>query len=172
MNKFEDYKEKNILIGETGSLKYLKDNKINTDYYLNVVNSSYLEYLINLGVKRVCLSPELSFERLELLLDNYNGEGEIEYIVYGTLEYMIMKYNLIKDRNLNKEHDYYLEDKAKRKFKVFNDGYTHLMSDKKIDYLNDIKYLKKIGINVFRLEFDQENKDQVIKIVNKLKTFL
>lgn len=170
-NSFKEYTKENILIGETGSLKYINNNKVCTDYYFNVVNSSYLSFLTEIGVKRVCLSPELSLERLKLLFDNYDGNIDTEYIVYGTLEYMIMKYNLIKDNNLNNKN-YYLEDKTKRKFKVFNDGYTHLMSDKKIDFINNINDLKNMGVNVFRLEFDGESSNEVLNIYNRVKNIL
>lgn len=171
-NNFKEYTNENILIGETGSLKYINNNKVCIDYYFNVVNSEYLSYLTEIGVKRVALSPELSFEKLRLLVDNYDGNVDIEYIVYGTLEYMIMKYNLINDNNLNNNKNYYLEDKNKRKFRVFNDGYTHLMSDKKIDFINNINDLKNMGINIFRLEFDEESSNEVLNIYNKVKNML
>lgn len=170
-NDFKNYKNNNLLIGETGSLIYIKDNNICTDYFLNVVNSSYLEYLESLNVKRISLSPELSLDKLELLLNNYNGIADIEFIVYGTIEYMIMKYNLIKDNNLS-NINCYLEDQNKRKFRVFNDGYTHLMSDKKINFINDIKSLKDMGVNIFRLEFDLESEEEILNIYNKIKEVL
>jgi len=171
-NNFKDYDNDNILIGENGSLKYVINNNVCTDYYLNVVNSSYLNYLTHLGVNRVCLSPELNIDRLGLLLNDYNGNVEIEYIIYGTLEYMIMKYNLIKDRNLDNKINYYLEDKSKRKFKVFNDGYTHLMSDKKLNFIDQVKILKDKGINVFRLEFDDESGRDVLNIFEQVENLL
>lgn len=170
-NNFKNYKNNNLLIGEFGSLKYRNDNNICIDYFLNVVNSSFLDYLEILKVKRICLSPELSLDKLELLFNNSNGVSDIEFIIYGSIEYMIMKYNLIKDNNIS-NNNCYLEDKNKRKFRVFNDGYTHLMSDKKIDLIDDIKRLKDMGVNVFRLEFDLENEEEILNIYNRVKEVL
>jgi putative protease len=168
INNFKDYQNESLLIGETGSLKYINSNKVCTDYYLNVVNSSYLNYLAGIGVKRVCLSPELSLERLNLLMNNCDNNKDVEFIIYGTLEYMIMKYNLIKNQNLNNNTNCYLEDKNKRKFRVFNDGYTHLLSDRKINLIDNINNLKSMGVNVFRLEFDNESSKEVLDIYNKV----
>lgn len=169
---YKEYHNYNLLIGETGSLIYLKSNKIYTDYYLNVVNSSYLKLLTNLGVKRICLSPELSFERLKLLLGNYSLDSDIEYIVYGNLEYMIMKYNLIKNLDLDCKKDYYLEDLNNSRFKILSDNFTHIMSAKKTNYLDHIKELKNIGVNIFRLEFLNETPEEVLEIYHKVNNIL
>lgn len=169
---FKKYNKENILIGEIGSLIYAKNNNVCTDYFFNVVNSSYLKLLNDMGVKRICLSPELSLDNLKLMLNNYVCNAKIEYIVYGTIEYMIMKYNLFNNLNLKNDKRYYLEDKNKRKFGVFNDGFTHLMSEKKLDYKNDISLLKNIGVNIFRLEFYEETPEDVLKIVTKFKNII
>lgn len=166
-NEFKEYNYERLLIGETGSLKYKDKNIIYSDYFLNVVNSSYLKFLDVVGVKRICLSPELSMDNLSILLANYKGNKDIEFIIYGKIEYMIMKYNLIKNMNLVNKNNY-LEDKNKRRFRIFNDGYTHLMSDKNIDYINDIIKLKNMGVNIFRLEFDLENEKEIKEIVTKV----
>ena len=83
-----------------------------------------------------------------------------------------MKYNLIKNQNLNNNTNCYLEDKNKRKFRVFNDGYTHLLSDKKINLIDNINNLKNMGVNVFRLEFDNESSKEILDIYNKVKDVL
>lgn len=171
-NTFKKYNEENILIGEAGSLIYAKNNNVCTDYFFNVVNSSYLKLLNDMGVKRICLSPELSLDNLKLMLNNYVCNTEIEYIVYGTIEYMIMKYNLFNNMNLKNDKRYYLEDKNKRKFRIFNDGFTHLMSEKKLNYENDISLLKNMGVDVFRLEFYEETPEEVLKIVTKFKNII
>jgi len=164
-----EYKNENLLIGETGALKYTLNNNINSDYYLNAVNTSYLELLESKGVKSVTISPELSLNLIGDLLNNYSGNIEIECIVYGTIEYMIMKYNFIRNMNLNNNKNYYLEDKSKRKFRIYSDNYTHLISDKKINMLDNLKDLKEIGITVFRLELFDEQKDEIIEIVNMIR---
>lgn len=172
MNCYDDYLQENLLIGETGSLKYIDNNEVATDYYLNVVNSFYLNFLASMGVKRITLSPELSFNRIFNMLQNYNQDAEVECLVYGTLEYMIMKYNFIKNMNLDNKSKYYLEDKSKNRFAVFNDGYTHLMGNKIINYINDIKLLYSYGVKVFRLELFDESKEEIINLVQLIRKSL
>jgi len=76
-----------------------------------------------------------------------NTNIPLEIIGYGTLEYMIMKYKMDLDNN-----NYFLENKDKRKFLIITDKYTHLMSDKKLDYIDSIPKFIKLGISTFRLE--------------------
>lgn len=164
--KHESIKNFNLLIGELGGINYASKTQVVSDYYLNVVNNSYIKFLVDKGLKRVTLSPELSIERIRKL-NNY-GE-DLELIVYGSLEYMIMKYNFIENMGLNSKNKYYLEDKAKRKFQIFRDNYTHLMSDKKIDLIDEIKSLKSSNVNTFRLELWDEDREEIKRIVSRIK---
>ncbi len=167
---YKEYKNENLLMGEAGSIKYTSNNKVISDYYLNVVNSSYVKLLNSLGVKRITLSPELTNSRLELLMEQLEGE-EVEIIGYGTLEYMIMKYNMKSNLKLS-EGKYYLENKSKDKFRIISDNFTHLMSNKKINLIKDIPYYKKIGINTFRLELLDESAWEIDKILEEIKKLL
>lgn len=166
-SNYEDFKNENLLIGETGSLKYRHLNNIVSDYYLNVVNSSYANYLDSLGVKRVTLSPELNIEQIRDIV--FRSSVEVEVLGYGTLEYMIMKYNLQKNMNLD-DGSYMLQDKSKRLYPIISDKYTHVMSDKKINLICSIKELEEMGVNYFRLELFLEKKEEIKEIFRKLKT--
>ena len=87
INNFIDYKGKNLLICELGSLnKYRLDNNVITDYYLNVNNNYSVKFLEKLGVNRICLSPEIKE------FSYINSNIDIEMIIYGRLELMITKY--------------------------------------------------------------------------------
>lgn len=162
----ENYDGDNLLIGELGGLSYTANNVVASDYYLNVVNNSYIDFLNCKGVKRVTLSPELTIDRINLL---NNFGGDLELIVYGSLEYMIMKYNFIENMRLDSKAKYYLEDKAKRKFQIFRDDYTHLLSDKKIDLIDGIKFLRNSHVNTFRLELWDETRTSIEKLISKIR---
>ncbi len=161
----ESYQNENLLIGETGSIIYSKNNNVISDYYLNVVNSYYVSYLQSEGIKRITISPELNIDEISALAQNTNIPLEI--IGYGTLEYMIMKYKMDLDNN-----NYFLENKDKRKFLIITDKYTHLMSDKKLDYIDSIPKFIKLGISTFRLELLDENSIEIKKIITKIKNYL
>lgn len=165
----ESFDNCNLLVGETGSVSYTSNNKVVSDYYLNVVNNSYIKYLFDKGIKRVTLSPELSVNKIKML-NNFNGE--LELIIYGTLEYMIMKYNFVNNLGLDRNNNYFLEDKSKRKFPIYSDRLTHLMGNKKIDLISEVRELKKSNVNVFRLELWDESAQDIRKIVDNLRLFL
>ena len=100
MNNYPDYKDENLLICETGSIKYAKKNNVISDYYLNIVNDYSISLLQELGIKRVTLSVELSAERIKKLSSNFN----LELIIYGRAELMITKYCLL-NKVLDEPHD-------------------------------------------------------------------
>jgi len=170
VNSFHDtYQHEKLLLGESGSLIYASQNDVISDYYFNVVNHAYVHYLKSLGVKRITLSPELSIPQIELLCRYVEDSSILEVIAYGRIEYMIMKYRLKENMNLKDNHAYYLKDNQQRKYSILDDGYTHLMSDKPIDYLSRITELKKAGISVFRLELFDEIESDIEKIVTKIR---
>ncbi len=171
MENYPNYQQENLLIGETGSLKYTKENNVITDYYLNVVNSEYIKLLNTFNVSRITLSPELNIENLKLILNNINNIS-VEIIGYGSLEYMIMKYKLLTNMNLPKNKDYYLENNSQDKLYVIEDNYTHILGNKKINLINNIKELENIGINVFRLELFNENAQEITEIINQINKIL
>lgn len=170
-NSFADYKGYELLIGETGSLKYIKNNLVNTDYYLNVVNSGYVNYLTSLGVKKITLSPELSIDRIKLIATNSNA-NLLEFIVYGRIEYMIVKYNMAKVMKFKQNKKYELSDIRQRRFPIISDKYTHLMSNNPIDLTDKIEELKIAGVNVFRLELFDEKANLIKKIVEEIRKSL
>lgn len=174
-NKYMDIKNSKLLIGELGSVnKYKMDNVIVSDYYLNVVNSYSVKYLNDLGVKRVTLSVELNKDKVrDIMKNNY----DVEMIVYGRLELMVMKYCPLK-KCLNycnlcdcSSDKFYLEDKFGNRYPVIRERcFSHVMHFKNIDYISDIWEYKEMGINNFRLElFDEvyEEVDECIKRARK-----
>ncbi len=170
ITKYKDYQNERLLIGETGSFKYTKDNVVVSDYYLNVVNSPYVNLLYNYGIKRVTISPECDINRLKSLVSKVDNKIELEIIGYGTLEYMIMKYNLGKDRNLRLDEEYFLENKNKQRFPLVSDKFTHLFANKRIDLIENIKEYQNMGINTFRLELFKETKEEIESILKRIKS--
>ena len=172
---FINIKNGNILATELGSInKYSKNNTINTDYTLNVVNTKTIELLNKLNVNTICLSPELSYEQVKDIMKNkYN----VELFVYGKIELMIMKYCPLKI-NLNNcsvcknnKNKYYLSDKDNNKYRILNNScITSIMHYKNTDLIDDINKYKELNIYNYRIDLLDETKKEIEKIINRLKT--
>ena len=159
---------KNVLVTELGGINYYKNSNMISDYYLNVVNNHSIKYLLDKGVKRVTLSPEIDYNNL----DNFIKD-KIEIIIYGRIELMLTKSCPISEVLNNcpcvREDKYYLEDINKNKYPILHKNcLTHIMHNKNIDYIDKLPYYKNIGIRSYRLELLDENYEETIKLINKL----
>jgi len=173
-SNFIDYSNKNILATELGAInKYSKDNNVCSDYYLNINNSKSVNVLEKLGIKRVCLSPEIKF------FNKIDSDIDIEIIIYGRLELMITKYcplNMILNKDNKKcniclsKDMFYLSDVQNRKYPlIHNKHLTHIMHYKNVDLLDNIdEYIDK-GVNCFRIELFDEDKDKTRELISKIK---
>ena len=162
-----NYDSNNILATELGAIYKYKNKNLISDYYLNVVNNYSIKYLLDKGVKRVTLSPEINYN----YLDDYILD-KVEIIIYGTIENMLTKSCPIKELNICpcKEEDiYYLEDINKNRYRVLhNNCLTNIMHHKKINYLDNINYYKNLGIRSYRLELLDETYNEVVELMNKI----
>ena len=176
-NDFINIKNGNILATELGSInKYSKNNIVNTDYTLNVVNTKSIELLNKLNINTICLSPELSYNQVKDIMKNkYN----VELLVYGKVELMIMKYCPLKI-NLNNcsvckdnKNKYYLSDKDNNRYRILNNNcITSIMHYKNTDLINDINKYKELNIYNYRIDLLDETKEEVEKIINRVREYL
>ena len=168
VNNNYNYDSKNILATEIGAIYKYRDSNLISDYYLNVVNNYSIKFLLDNGVKRVTLSPEVNYN----YLDDYILD-KVELIIYGTIENMITKSCPIKELKIcpcKKEDIYYLEDINKNRYRVLhNNCLTHIMHYKKINYIDNISYYKNLGIRSYRLELLDESYDEVIRLIDEIR---
>lgn len=170
VNKEYNYNTKNILVTELGGIHKYNDNKHNivSDYYLNIVNNHSIKYLIDHNVHRITLSPEIDYYNLDDLL-----KDKIELIIYGRIELMLTKSCPIKEIGLcpcKKEDKYFLEDIHNNRYPILHENcLTHIMHHKNINYLDNLKYYKSIGIRSYRLELFDEDYNEVIALINKIE---
>ncbi|MBR3211112.1 MAG: U32 family peptidase [Bacilli bacterium] len=97
-------------------------------YYLNIMNIYTAYYLQRLGLKNIPLSCELSVSEVSSFVKDYHkifGCGDIEYPVYGRMENMIIKGNIL---NIEEhQFSYQLKDIRNHLYPVFFDGsYTYI----------------------------------------------
>lgn len=170
-----DYKDENLLVTELGGVyKYSKTNNVNTDYFLNVVNSSTTNFIHDMGAKRVTLSTELDIEDYKYL----SCKDKIDVLVYGRVELMISKYcpmNMIinkdkKECNLCFKNQYSLKDKDNNIYPIVtNNHIVHILDSNNINMLNDINKLMSYDIYSYRIDlFDEKEKD-ITNIINKIR---
>ena len=135
------------------------------NYSLNVTNIYTAYYLRKIGVYNVCLSVEMSEDELLDFINLYNnkfGKCIFDILVYGRVENMIIKGNIL---NIEKDNfKYYLIDFKDRRFPVYYDGInTHILNYecKKID-TNRFR-----GICNLRYDFYDENTNFIEAVVNQ-----
>ena len=162
IEKYKEY-DRELLVGELGSVNKYKN--IITDFSLNVTNSYSVALLHSLGVKRITLSVELDFDKTKLLIDNYikryNKYPNLEVIVYGNLESMITKYDILNHYNLN--GTYYLKDDHKYLYPIkYKNDKTVVYHYDKLNIENINRYYD-IGVNVLRYQIIDTNDIRFIK---------
>lgn len=144
---------KPVLIGELGGL--FNRNIFDADFSFHVTNSYTLAFLHSMGARKVTLSYELTKEQIEDLMKDYQNRyhkhPNVELIVYGYLEAMIMKYRLI-DSNKN-QGSFYLEDRYHNLYPIEEkEDYTIIYHYKKRNDFDENVYYQ-MGINSLRYQF-------------------
>lgn len=163
-----EIKKDNLLITEIGSICYTKENNVFSDYELNIINNQALQLLHKNGVKQITISPEIN-DKINLI-DNKNNN--IEIIVYGWIEAMVMKYCPIKTLTNNcncKNNSYYLKQNNKLFPIIQNNCLTTILNYKPINNVDKIKYYKSLGIKHFRIDLYNETYEETIKIIRNIK---
>lgn len=173
--QYLELNQSNLLVTEIGSVeKYHLNNHLVSDYFLNVTNSKSIEFLNSKNIQKVTLSVELNKQQIESIMQkNYN----VEVIVYGRLELMVMKYCPLKKclnycSNCQTSQDkFFLADKFDNRYPLTrNNCLTHIMDKTIIDKLNDLKDYQNMHITNFRLELFDETYDDVINLIKRVKT--
>ena len=163
-----DIEASNILVTELGGIHKYKNKNVVSDYYLNVVNNHSIKYLLDKGVQRVTLSPEINYDNLEDYI-----KDKVELIIYGRIELMLTKSCSVKEVlnscPCNKNDKYYLEDTNKNRYPIVHkDCLTHIMHYKNINHLDKLAYYKNIGIRSYRIELFDESYDETINLIKQI----
>lgn len=182
MNHYPELHHEKLLVGEMGSCYYYqKDNKLIGDYFLNVTNSYYVDYLRKCGFSTITLSVENSISEIKNMVSTVGNNG-LEVLVYGRLEAMIMKYCPLKmivnkDKNpcsvCRNGKKYELMDRNKEKYVLLQKNeLTHIFYYRNFSLENKLSELKQVGILRYRFEFFDENREKVHRILKNYKTLL
>lgn len=181
-DKIDKYlsKFKGIITSNLGILnKYSKITDIILDYKGNIINS-YIGDIYK-DLKGIYLSAELNKNELKTLMDNMDNKNNIGIMVYGRYELMISEYcpigaffggkdHLKKCSGACKQGKYYLIDRMKEEFPIYNDEYcrSYILNGSITNLIPFKKDLKAIGIDNFRIDFTDEQYDDVIMVLNNI----
>ena len=140
-----------VLISGIGSL-YNYSN-VDSDFSFNVVNSYSVAFLHSLGVNKVCLSYELTFDQIKNIIDayhkRYNKHPNLEVIIKAYEEVMVSKYNLLEHYNLNNGK---LRDRFGNLYDIrVKNGLTYIYNYKERN-LEHLDFFR-IGVNVLRIHY-------------------
>lgn len=169
-----NYNNDNLLVCELGGInKYSKNNNVISDYFLNVSNSYSVDFLSSLGVEKVSLSVEIDDYEIENIAKA--SKSELEIIIYGRIEVMIMKYcplsEIINNCRVCKsnKNSYYLKSTDNKLYPIIHsDCYTSIMNSSNTDKIANINSYLKMGINNFRIELFDESSEDIDKIFKRL----
>lgn len=164
----ENITNDNLLITEIGSIVYSSNNNVFGSYELNAINNHSLQLLHQRGIKQITISPEIN-DKINLI-DNINNN--IEIIVYGWIEAMVMKHCIVK--NITNNHScnkkYYLKNKNNELYPIVqNNCLTTILNYKPINNIDKINYYKNLNIKHFRIDLYNENYNETIKIIKSIK---
>jgi len=172
-----NYNYKKLLVTDYASLD--KYRNMTSDYFLNITNHYSLDY-ISKYANLVTLSVECNIDNLKDIMDSYVIKPNVEVLVYGNIELMLMKYcplNTIINtdklcsvcKNGNK---YYIKDRNNKFYRLENNNITHsttILNCNKTDLINDISKLKEIGITNYRIELLDETYEEVKELIERVK---
>ncbi len=163
----------NLCISELGSLNKYADKNLISNFTLNTTNINNQHKLIDMGVGKQILSPELDFDKLK---DFGNKHSIIN--IYGKLPVMLMDYcpiNLNKQKDcgncsLCQKHNFAKIDSQQRQFMLKYAGSMriNLYDYKAINLLKEVNKLKDINISNFHIRLVDED----IKTLNQIKNYL
>lgn len=172
--------EQNMLVTNNGYLLNSSKNKI-SDIYMNAYNSLTINLLTNY-VKKIGLSPELSVYDVSNMLKSYKNRygylPNMEVLIYGKLELMLMKYCPVKYLiNKNEKcssclnNKYYLDNRKGKSFRLLKDDIHNMrvLDFDNVDLISDMDYLKSIGVTNFRIDLLDENENEINEILRKIK---
>ena len=181
VNSHIKFSNDRLVVSDTASMiNNYSNNILLGSCYLNAVNSYSINYLFKY-VDKICLSLESDYDNDKKILSDYKKRygyvPNIEKVIYGRADLMIMKYCPLK-KLVNKEKNcriclsndkYYLEDRMNKFYPILqNNCITTLLHYKNIDNLEKIDDYKKIGISNFLIILYDENETKIKNIINSI----
>jgi putative protease len=163
-----------IMVGNVGSLQWGREHnlKVRADYSLNVFNNIMLNYLLNLGLESVCLSPELNFQQLREI----TPMAKSEVLVQGELILMLSQFCTLRAM-LGKEEgkcpaycrqaQHYIRDDKGYEFPLAGDSNCrfYVFNSRTLCLIDDLDKVIDMGIGSIRIEARRQSEDEIRQMV-------
>lgn len=157
-----------VSVSNLGTLKYVMDRsdlKIHGDIGLNIFNSYTVDYLKDIKLNSMTLSPELNLTQIKRITDNVGGN--LETIVYGYLPVMVTKncpMAIVKGCKNDKAcstcsfaKGYGLKDRMGVTFKMDRkEGFSVIYNSVPVMVLDSLEAITNSGVDMVRLDFTNE----------------
>lgn len=171
---------KGIVTSNLGIINRFKDKTmIIGDYKINNFNSYSLEFYKNY-LDMACISVELNKREIIKLLKNSPLKNM--FIVYGTTELMVSEYCPIGSVFGGKSKksacirpcengEFVLKDRKNEEFLIKTDKYcrSHIYNSVPTNLIPNLEEIKKMNIDVFRLDFVNEDYKETLRIIKDFK---
>jgi len=168
---FSDVSTESVCITNIGQLAMLSGrHDIVADYRMNITNSLSMKTLAKLGVKRMCLSSEMTLTQLRDITSSF----PTEIVVYGRIALMTVKNCVIKSAmgkcGCVPGEIYYIRDRKNISFPVFPDKSTctNVIYNSAPVYMADrMNELDSCNIGSYRFDFTDESVTEMAEIMKK-----
>jgi len=165
--------------GEPGTLRLVHQMKIKCVALKNftIFNSLTTNVLQANGASRVILSPELTLEEMQNIVQASDNTIQFEAIAYGRQQLLVTEHDLLKpivDKGFyDEDSNAFLQHKKTDRYPVKRwRNRTVIYDSHVINMLNNIDDMKNTGIDVLHLEFPQESHRKVAIVVSEFKKIL
>lgn len=169
---------KGILTSNIGIVnKYKNELFIIGDYKLNIFNREALEFYSE-DLDILPISEELNRKEIKSSIKGF--KGNVSKIIYGKTELMVSEYcpigSTFGEKDSNKECNracerdtFTLIDRMNEKLSIMTDVFcrSHILNALPTNLIEEISDLKDIGIKCLRIDFTDESKEEVRKIINE-----
>ncbi len=141
-----------------------KNDSLTVNWNMNITNTYALEEIGKIqNVETVIISPELSLEKIREIGDTGIKKG---IVIYGKLKGMFVEAALFHEKNVILKNDQGDIFKVTRNFS----GNSELYLEKPMNLIPRLDEIAESGVDELILEFTDESGDEVMQIIDSLKT--
>lgn len=181
---FREFSLDAVNVHNIGSIQLVKDCldvPIHADFSLVTFNNLSIEFLHDLGIASLTLSPELNMRQVENIAAY--STLPLECVVHGNLELMVSEYCIMGsflgniDKNVCSQmcmkKKYVLKDRKNEQFPLVTDQFCHmhLLNGKELSMLPHVSRFAQIGVERIRIEgkfMDEKRVGEITRLYKKL----
>lgn len=172
-----------VIVADIGVISFIIEHSnlnVHVSTQANVLNLESAKFFKKMGVKRIVLARELSFEEIKYIRENLPKEIELEVFVHGA---MCISYsgrcllsNYLAGRDSNRgmctqacRWEYSVTEKSRKgeNYDIQEDEKgTYIFNSKDLNLLKYIDRLIEIGINSFKIEGRMKSSYYVANVTN------